>query len=277
MSLGCLLGSRFRCHPSLAFGNHSPERAADSPPNSYSFTRTRTLATVSAMQNAPLMQKPLMLLSAANLQDLHAGPATGLSFYLFQSAGSFFAVFEDGIALPLQDDARFYCVSDLLQGYPLPTNNSPKATMPIRRQFSTRFAAVAALAAAATISPRFVGSAGAIPLVATATLNVDTIFRRYLPTPSDPRCVGGVLSAGTYLTSELDGAHADSGFGAVGRYALPIPLPMTHIFQYELPAGTTLEVGTVAPNFGQSGGGAEIRLVNDTVAPNVGTLQLSEY
>jgi hypothetical protein len=81
---------------------------------------------------------------------------------------------------------------------------------------------------------------------------------------------GGNLTAGTYLTSRVDTLHADSGFGVVGRYALPIPLPTSHQVSYDLPAGTLIEVGTVSPNFGQSGGGVEIRLPKATpVVPGV--------
>jgi len=75
----------------------------------------------------------------------------------------------------------------------------------------------------------------------------------------------------------VDSRHADSGFGAVGRYALPIPLPASHVFQYELPQGTTIEVGTVGPNFGQSGGGVEIHLPNATSATRIGNIRIPDY
>src|SRR3990170_4770099 len=94
-----------------------------------------------------------------------------------------------------------------------------------------------------------------------------------LPLYSDPRyyCLDDVL-AGTPIPTERD--NADSGFGAVGRYALPIPLPASHVFQYELPQGTTIEVGTVGPNFGQSGGGVEIHLPNATSATRIGNIRI---
>lgn len=77
---------------------------------------------------------------------------------------------------------------------------------------------------------------------------------------SDPAFDGQTLCAGTYLTTLLDHSLTNTGFGAVGRYALPIPAPATHLYQYELPRGTSLGVGTVAPMFGQSGGGVEAKI-----------------
>ena len=34
-------------------------------------------------------QKPLMVLPRSNMADLHAGPATGMGFYLFESGSGF--------------------------------------------------------------------------------------------------------------------------------------------------------------------------------------------
>lgn len=73
------------------------------------------------------------------------------------------------------------------------------------------------------------------------------------------------LSKGTYLTTALDKIYANTGFAVVGRYALPVPLPATYCIQYEVPKGTQLKAGTVAPNFGQAGGGVEVLLNDDTV------------
>jgi hypothetical protein len=221
-------------------------------------------------------QKPLMVLADANLRDLQAGPLTGINFYVVEGPRGYLAALQDGAALPLYADPRFYCVDDLLAGAPVPTLRVTAAPIAIQPSFPSRFNALIALQAAA-ISPAYTGATGAFPLIATDTLAVNTVFRRYLSTPADHRFVGGQLTAGTYLTSQTDAAHADSGFGAVGRYALPLPLPVVHVIQYELPAGTTIEIGTVAPNFGQSGGGVEVRLTSKTSATQVGALVLPEY
>jgi hypothetical protein len=199
-----------------------------------------------------------------------------MNFHVIQSPSGFLAAYQDGPALPLYTDPQFYCVDDLLAGTPVPTLRVTAPRIAIQQIFPNRLTAVVALLAA-TISPAYTGTAGAFPLIATYTLPVNTIFRRYLAALPDRRFVSGQLTAGTYLTSQLDAAHADSAFGAVGRYALPIPLPVNQVVQYELPAGTTIEVGTVAPNFGQAGGGVEIHLPNPTPATQVGTPPIADY
>lgn len=217
-----------------------------------------------------------MVLADANLRDLEGGPSTGMNFHIIQTPSGFLAVYQDGAALPLYTDLVFYCVDDLLAGVPVPTQRVTAPAFNIQQNFPNRFSGVVALLRGA-VSPAYTGTAGAFPLIASHTLAIPTIFRRYLAIAPDSRFVGGQLRAGTYLTSQVDAAHADSGFGAVGRYALPIPLPVNHVVQYELPAGTTIEVGTVAPNFGQSGGGVEIHLPNNTPATQIGTLALPDY
>ena len=209
--------------------------------------------------------KPLMVMADANMQDLHAGPSTGMNFYIVQNSLGFLAVFQDGSAMPLYTDQQSFCVDDLLAGFAIPKNRLVAPTQTLQTPFAARRGAVAALQAMA-IAPAFTGSTGALPLIATDTLKVSVTFYRYVNALPDPRFAGGNLAAGTYLTSRADIAHADSGFGVVGRYALPIPLPTSHQVPYELPAGTLIEVGTVSPNFGQSGGGVEIRLPKATPA-----------
>src|ERR1700683_5188534 len=135
-------------------------------------------------------QKPLMVLAASNLRDLHARPLTGMNFHVIQSASGFLAAFQDGAALPLYAHKRFYCVDDLLAGDPVPTRRIPAKPIAIQKNFPSRFSAVAALLAAA-ISPRFPGAVGALPLIATYTLAVDTVFRRYVASLPDRRFVGG--------------------------------------------------------------------------------------
>jgi hypothetical protein len=85
------------------------------------------------------------------------------------------------------------------------------------------------------------------------------------------------LKKDTYLTSQLDRHHADTGFGSVGRYALPLPIPISTVIEYTLPVGKDIEVGKVAPLFGQAGGGVEIKLMNDTVVHQGFTYPLPPY
>lgn len=86
-------------------------------------------------------------------------------------------------------------------------------------------------------------------------------FVRFSAFSRDRRVVpGGSLLRGTYVTSELDANQAPSGCAVVGRYALPNPLPAIYRFDTLTPAGFPGLAGTVAPAFGQAGGGTEIEL-----------------
>jgi hypothetical protein len=114
-------------------------------------------------------------------------------------------------------------------------------------------------------------------LLKTYRLVKDTTFFRAIWQPKDFRFVGGSLAKGTYLIPENDSKLFNTGFGGVGRYALPIPLPCIHIFEYVVPASTIIEVGTVEPLFGQSGGGVEVRLFDKTRVTRITKATLTEW
>jgi len=122
-------------------------------------------------------------------------------------------------------------------------------------------------------------SMGAQPLLGMIHLKNATNFYRYIWKPNDARFDKNKneLLQGTYLTTENDRNYANTGFAAVGRYALPNPTPACYVFEYRLPAGTNLLVGTVCPNFGQAGGGVEVRLVSNTSVNPPPPLPISEY
>jgi len=73
----------------------------------------------------------------------------------------------------------------------------------------------------------------------------------------------------------------------VGRYALPIPVPASFVFEYELPGTmvlqggasqpTVLQVGTVQPNFGQAGGGVEVKTIAPLNAKQTLLKSLADY
>jgi hypothetical protein len=220
--------------------------------------------------------KTLLVLTNGNMQDLHAQPLTGMSFYIMKNNDGFLAIDLDGVAFPFFNDPNHYCLDDLLQGIAVPTQRSNPTAINTSVPYASRYAAIVALQRA-QISRKYVGTSGAFPLIGSDTLAKKTVFRRYLSAKVDHRYRGGCLSAGTYLTSRIDSAHADTGFGAVGRYALPIPLPYSHVIEYELPKGTTVHVGTVSPNFGQAGGGVEICLPVKTSAVAKPHILLSDY
>lgn len=223
-----------------------------------------------------MAQKPLMELRTGDMRDLHAGPSTGMNFYIVGAASGYLAVLQDSVALPLYSTQQFYSIDDLLAGVPLPTVKVSAPQVSLQPAAPHRASAIAALRAA-TVSPAYTGTAGAIPLVKTYTLTKDTTFYRYLSSLPDHRYSSSQLTLGTYLTSDIDRAHADTGFGAVGRYALPLPVPANHVIEYELPSGTVILAGTAAPSFGQAGGGVEICLIAATNATAGPTTTLTDY
>ena len=88
-------------------------------------------------------------------------------------------------------------------------------------------------------------------------------FIRYSAVWPDRRIASdGSVGTGTYATTENDKTVVPSGLAAVGRYALPNPAPA--VFEYVIGPvkGETILCGTCAPQFGQAGGGVEIRVVN---------------
>ncbi|MDD3765201.1 MAG: hypothetical protein PHP86_18045 [Nevskiales bacterium] len=222
------------------------------------------------------MQKPRLQLDDSEVERLaEHGPETGLGFYVLSSRWGLTACNVSGWALPLERSRNFFDAFDLTAGLAIPAN------VQVELLDYTNVAAdrsqLTAMMAGLTLPPGYSGSAGALPLIASDTLRYPTRFVRMISGPADHRYVNGKLTVGTYLTTPLDCSFANSGFSAVGRYALPIPVPSSTQIQYELPAGTKIKVGTVAPMFGQSGGGVEVNLVSDTPANQVAVNTLPDY
>jgi hypothetical protein len=107
-------------------------------------------------------------------------------------------------------------------------------------------------------------------LVVASTITAPTVMWRLSAVTPDPRIHAGQLRPGTYLTSDIDIRLATTGFGAVGRYALPFPFPASYVSRCVVPAGEIAHVGTTRPNFGQAGGGVEI-----LISAIVGTIPAS--
>ena len=86
------------------------------------------------------------------------------------------------------------------------------------------------------------------------------IFFRYSAFRRDRRInfTNGSVLPGTYVTTESDSALVPSGLAAVGRYALPNPLPAFYAYRLNPPPATQVRCGNSAPAFGQAGGGVEI-------------------
>lgn len=219
----------------------------------------------------------LLTATAANQQFGRFGE-TGMAFQIARArlphwrALGLVLVLSDGRILPYQNFEEDYAtVSDWLSR-DIDTAGEAQFLNNLETQsvFSDRAAALAALSRV-ELPPGYLPTPGAIPLIGIMTATSSFTMYRYCWTAFDPAFDGKTLSPGAYLTSNLDHLLANTGFGAVGRYALPIPAPATHVFQYQLPVGTVMRVGTVSPMFGQAGGGVEARL--DSVPPNTVVVQ----
>ena len=90
--------------------------------------------------------------------------------------------------------------------------------------------------------------------------NADERFLRYSAFQNDRR-MNPVRSVkpGTYVTTRTDGmTHVKTGMDAVRRYALPRPVPAVNRFELKPPTPIKVRRGTVAPAYGQPGGGKEV-------------------
>ena len=95
-------------------------------------------------------------------------------------------------------------------------------------------------------------------LVKTVTLRKPRAFVRYSAYNPDRRVnARGDISPGSYAAPVSETGLVPSGFAAVGRFALPNVAPASYAYDFIAPAGTTVHFGTVAPAFGQAGGGGE--------------------
>lgn len=101
-------------------------------------------------------------------------------------------------------------------------------------------------------------------LVKHDKLKADRAFHRFSAFSPDRRVdlKTGSFLAGTYGAPASEVPFVPTGFVAVGRFALPINLPASHHYEIMAPAGTHVDFGTVAPAFGQSGGGVEAYFAN---------------
>ncbi|HEX2842130.1 hypothetical protein [Hyphomicrobium sp.] len=94
----------------------------------------------------------------------------------------------------------------------------------------------------------------------------DDVFYRFEAWPVSKRVLQSSqrVIADTYAAPAREAPFVASGFGAVGRYALPKLGP--HCYRWELQpiSGTEIDIGACIPQNGQAGGGVEVRFRNDT-------------
>ena len=118
-------------------------------------------------------------------------------------------------------------------------------------------------------------------LVKHVVLTGTRTFHRFSAFRPDRRVdpVTGDFLAGTYACPESEVRFLPTGFAVVGRFALPVNLPASKHYEILAPIGTVVDFGTVAPAFGQAGGGVEAFFTNAVVnatAPSVLTLDLDD-
>lgn len=110
--------------------------------------------------------------------------------------------------------------------------------------------------------PRRQGRSKSIELIHDVpTLAEPRMFFRFSALPTDPRIGSdGSFTAGTYATTFNDLRLVPSGLAAVGRYALPSP--QSARFCFSIVTNSPHKLGTSLPNFGQAGGGVEVKFHN---------------
>jgi len=111
-------------------------------------------------------------------------------------------------------------------------------------------------------------------LVKNVVLSANRVFHRYSAFNRDRRVnpVTGDFAPGTYAVPESEVPFIPTGFAAVGRLALPNLSPASHHYVLEAPSSTPVAFGTVAPSFGQAGGGVEALLptgATNQLAPRI--------
>jgi hypothetical protein len=85
------------------------------------------------------------------------------------------------------------------------------------------------------------------------------VFKRFSAYPNDRRLrPDGGWRDGTYATTEADATNVYTGTEATARYALPNSAPACYVFTGKPQKDTVIQRGTVAPDFGQPGGGQEV-------------------
>jgi hypothetical protein len=228
---------------------------------------------------------PIMQIAEASMralsEEVDPQPETGMELQIAVTENGLLAIMSNGMALPCYPTPHFYDINDLLTGIPLAVGPAPPPVVlaHLTQVIKSRLEASSYFPGAPVPQPvpPMAAALGPHPLLRRTSLIQPMIFFRFISNPIDFRFVNNQLLAGTYVSTMLEHRTANSGFAAVGRFALPLPAPASYVFQYGLPAGTIIDAGTVAPLFGQSGGGVEILVLNQTPVTQYGPTQMPEF
>ena len=93
-----------------------------------------------------------------------------------------------------------------------------------------------------------------------AVVHRSDVFYRYEPFPTSRRIdqVNRKVTLGTFACPASEGPFVQSGFAAVGRFALPNLLPACFRWELQPISGTRMRCGASVPLYGQAGGGVEV-------------------
>ncbi len=209
-------------------------------------------------------------LNASAIDELAALPETGMGFQWVEATtahrGRRFLVFNGEIAYDLTDlalregsDPATALANGELIVRAIKETGAGLFVAPQPSGFVLLQSRVALSAVAAGVGPGGLPISSPSSLIKSTVLTASRVFHRYSAHHPDRRVnpVSGDLLPGSYAVPESEVAFLPTGFAAVGRLALPVSLPASHHYVLEAPAGTSVRFGTVAPAFGQAGGGVE--------------------
>jgi len=217
----------------------------------------------------------LLKLDNESLILLRHVPEAGMDFWVVVatqdvlSGNEPFVVRSDGTVAPFKNSEEYYSVESIDEGI----------VKPEQCKFVS-FASINPLLTVPTVDlpSGYTPTLGAHQLLGTITLNYPEKFYRYTSSTKDGRYTNGTLERETYLTTVSDQEFVNTGFGVVGRYSLPLPVPSSNEHIYTIPKGTSLKVGTVSPKYGQSGGGVEVQTISAiSGVKHEATKQIADY
>jgi hypothetical protein len=221
------------------------------------------------------------------MQDLSALPETGMGFQLVESLiwgrSTILLIFNCELAVELSEiglepgDDPMVILRNGLRIIETLRNDDVVMTMvsaPAPRSFRLLNARIGPLPSTNILTANAAITA-ALPssLIKHDKLKSNRAFHRFSAFNPDRRVdpITGSFLAGTYAAPASEVPFVPTGFVAVGRFALPNNLPASFHYEIEAPTGTLVDFGTVAPAFGQAGGGVEAyfanAVTNATVSP----------
>jgi hypothetical protein len=213
-----------------------------------------------------------LILKENSLKNIYKLEETGMDFWIINGKpelnihSDIFVVRSNGIVVPIKSE-EYYSIESMSKGISLP-EESKEIEIDDSVSLSKKSEVIEKINVfLSTVPTGYTRSIGAHQLLGKITLSYPAKFYRYTSKKTDPKYSNGKIKSDTYLTTQSDQQYVNTGYGAVGRYSLLLPVPASYKHMYTIPKGTKMKVGTVAPNYGQSGGGVEVKTIRKI--PNV--------